>query len=140
MYILMNESFSPVGRGIERKKLKMEGLSWIQMNPPQHSVTGHNEKHLFNCQKRKCDPKKECTQQRNYCCSVTDSDSATPWTVARQASLSMEFPRQEYWSGLPFPSPGDFLNLGIEPASPALRGGLVTTVPPGKPIAIQFKY
>ena len=140
MYILMNESFSPVGRGIERKKLKMEGLSWIQMNPPQHSVTGHNEKHLFNCQKRKCDPKKECTQQRNYCCSVTDSDSATPWTVARQASLSMEFPRQEYWSGLPFPSPGDFLNLGIEPASPALRGGLFTTVPPGKPIAIQFKY
>ena len=39
MYILMNESFSPVGRGIERKKKKkMEGLSWIQMNPPQHCI------------------------------------------------------------------------------------------------------
>ena len=45
----------------------------------------------------------------------------TPWTVACQTPLSMEFPRQEYWSGLPFPSPGDFLDLGIEPPSPALR-------------------
>ena len=43
--------------------------------------------------------------------------SAAPWTVARQALLSMEFPRQEYWSGLPFPSPGNLLNPGIEPAS-----------------------
>ena len=44
---------------------------------------------------------------------------ATPWTVARQAFLSMEFPRQEYWSGLPFPSPGDLPNPGIKPTSPA---------------------
>ena len=44
---------------------------------------------------------------------------ATPWTVARQAPLSMGFPKQEYWSGLPFPSPGDLLNPGIEPRSPA---------------------
>ena len=50
-------------------------------------------------------------------CSVV-SDSVTPWTVARQASLSMRFPRQEHWSGLPFPSPGDLPNPGIEPASP----------------------
>ena len=41
----------------------------------------------------------------------------TPWTVARQAPLSMVFPRQEYWSGLPFPSPGDLCNPGIEPRS-----------------------
>ena len=50
---------------------------------------------------------------------------ATLWTVAHQASLSMGFPRQEYWSGLPFPSPGDFLNQAIEPTSlmsPALAG------------------
>ena len=46
---------------------------------------------------------------------------ATPWTVAHQAPLSMEFSRQEYWSGLPFPSPGDLPNPGIEPSSPALR-------------------
>ena len=45
---------------------------------------------------------------------------ATPWTVAHQAPLSMEFSRQEYWSGLPFPSPGDLPDAGIEPRSPAL--------------------
>ena len=46
---------------------------------------------------------------------------ATPWTVAHQAPLSMGFSRQEYWSGLPFPSPGDLPNLGIEPRSLALQ-------------------
>ena len=45
----------------------------------------------------------------------------TPWTVAYQASLSMGFSRQEYWSGLPFPSPGDLPDPGIEPRSPALQ-------------------
>ena len=58
--------------------------------------------------------------------------SVTPWTVAHQASLSMGFPRQEHWSGLPFPSPGDLSNSGIKPGFPALAGGLFTTVPPGK--------
>ena len=48
---------------------------------------------------------------------------ATPWTVARQAPLSMEFSRQEYWNGLPFPLPGDLPDPGIEPAAPALAGG-----------------
>ena len=43
----------------------------------------------------------------------------TPWTVAHQASLSLAFPRHEYWSGVPFPSPGNFPNPGIEPGSPA---------------------
>ena len=46
---------------------------------------------------------------------------ATPWTAARQAPLSMGFPRQEYWSGLPFPSPEDLPDPGIEPRSPALQ-------------------
>ena len=44
-----------------------------------------------------------------------------PWTVARQAPLSMGFPRQEYWSGLLFPSPGDLADPGMEPRSPALQ-------------------
>jgi len=57
----------------------------------------------------------------------------TPGTVAHQAPLSMGFPRQEYWSGLSFPSPGDLPHTGIEPASPALAGGFFTTEPPGKP-------
>ena len=61
------------------------------------------------------------------------SDSLeTPWTVAHQAPLSLGFPRQEYWSELPFPSPGDLPNPGIKPASPALAGGFFTTEPPGK--------
>ena len=49
------------------------------------------------------------------------SDSETPWTVARQAPLSMEFFRQEYWSGLPFPPPGDLPHPMIEPGSPAMQ-------------------
>ena len=68
-------------------------------------------------------------------CSVTVlSDSfATPWTVALQAPLSMGFSRQEYWSGWPFPFPGDLHDPGIEPASPALAGGFFTTEPPENP-------
>ena len=58
---------------------------------------------------------------------------ATLWTVAYQASPSMRFSRQEYWSGLPFPSPGDLPNPGIEPGSPALQANTVTSEPPGKP-------
>ena len=54
-------------------------------------------------------------------------------TVARQGPLSMGFSRQEYWSGLPFTSPGDLPHTGIKPKSPALAGGFLTTVPPGKP-------
>ena len=61
------------------------------------------------------------------------SSLATPWTAAHQAPLSMGFPRQEYWSGLPFPSPGDLSHPGIEPMSPALAGEFFTTEPSGKP-------
>ena len=56
---------------------------------------------------------------------------ATLWTVALRASLSVGLPRQEYWSGLPFPSPGDLPKPGIKPA---LAGGFFTTEPPGKPL------
>ena len=60
---------------------------------------------------------------------------ATPWTVAHQAPLSMGFPRQEYWSGLPFASPGDLPDPRIKPtslASPALQTGSLPLAPPGK--------
>ena len=66
------------------------------------------------------------------------SDSATPWTVAYQAPLSMGFPRQDYWSGLPFPFPGDCPKPGTEPTPPALAGRFFTTVPPGKPHSIHI--
>ena len=55
----------------------------------------------------------------------------TPWTVAHQAPLSMKYSRQEYWSGLPFPSPGDLPNPGIEPGSPTLRADALLSEPPG---------
>ena len=58
---------------------------------------------------------------------------ATPWTVAYQAPASMGFSRQEYWSGLPFPSPGALPNPGIEPGSPTLEADTLTSEPRGKP-------
>ena len=58
----------------------------------------------------------------------------TPWTVACQAPLVMEFSRQEYWSGLPFPSPGDLPKPGIKPGTPALPADSLMSEPPGKPI------
>ena len=58
---------------------------------------------------------------------------ATLWTVAHQAPPSMGFSRQEYWSGLPFPSPGDLPDPGIEPRSPTLQADALTSEPPGKP-------
>ena len=57
---------------------------------------------------------------------------AMPWTVACQAPLSMEFSRQEYWSGLPLPSPGDLPNPGVEPGSPGLQADSLLSEPPGK--------
>ena len=60
---------------------------------------------------------------------------ATPWTIANQAPLSMGFSRQEYWSGLPFPPPGDLPDPGIELRSPALQADALTSEPPGKPKA-----
>ena len=56
----------------------------------------------------------------------------TPWTVAYQAPSSMGFSRQEYWSGLPFPSPGDLPDPGIKLGSPALQADALTSEPPGK--------
>ena len=60
---------------------------------------------------------------------------ASPWTVAYQAPPSMGFSRLEYWSGLPFPSPGNLPNPGIEPGSPAFQADTLTSAPPGKPLS-----
>ena len=62
---------------------------------------------------------------------------ATPRTVAYQAPLSMGFSRQECWSGLPFPSPGDLPNLGIEPISPSLQADALPSEPPGKSLDVS---
>ena len=63
------------------------------------------------------------------CCFGCVRLFVTLWTVPHQAPLSMEFPRQEYWSGLSFPSPGDLLNPGIEPGSPALQADSLPSEP-----------
>ena len=67
--------------------------------------------------------------------SVMSDSFATPWTVTHQAPLSMGFFRQESWSGLPFPSPGDLLDPGTELESPILASRFFTTEP-GKPLGI----
>ena len=64
----------------------------------------------------------------------------TPWTVARQAHLSIGFLRQDYWSGLPFPSPGDLLDTEIKPTSPALASGFFTTEPLWKPLSTSKNH
>ena len=64
---------------------------------------------------------------------------ATPWAVAYQALLSMGFSRQEYWSGLSFPSPGDRPDPGIEPGSPALQAYSILSEPPGKPMFFCYR-
>ena len=63
---------------------------------------------------------------------------ATPWTVAYQASPSMGFSRQEYWSGLPFPSPGDLPDPGIEAGSPALEAYTLTSELQGSPKDVRI--
>ena len=65
---------------------------------------------------------------------------ATPWTSTHQAPLSMGFPRKEYWSGFPFPIPGDLPDPGVEPESIALTGRFFATVPPGKPVVNHYVH
>ena len=77
-----------------------------------------------------------CTQKS---CSVMSHVRffATPWAVACQALLAMEFSRQEYWSGLPYPTPGHLPDPGIEPRSPELQADFLLSEPPGKPPVCQ---
>ena len=70
---------------------------------------------------------------------VISASFVTPWTLAHQDPLSKGLPRQEYWSGLPFPSPKDLPDPVIKPISPALGGGLFITEPPRKPES-EFRY
>ena len=80
-------------------------------------------------------------QRRNFILTVyvlvTQScpTLVTPWTVFRQAPLSMGFSRQEYWSGVPRPSPEDLPNPGTEPGSPALQADSLPSKPPRKPLS-----
>ena len=64
----------------------------------------------------------------------------TPWTAASQTPLSMGFSRQEYWSGVPFPCPGDLPDSRIEPGSPALQVDYLPSKPPGNPQSAILQY
>ena len=80
--------------------------------------------------------KKKQNEKHSACtlsCSVVSDSFQTLWTAACHAPPTMGFSSQKYWSGLPFPSPGDLPNLGMEPVSPALAGRFFTTEPPRKP-------
>ena len=68
-----------------------------------------------------------------HMCHLLSGATATPGMVVRQAPLSIESSRQEYWSGLPFPSPGGLPNPGIRPGSPSLQAYFLPSEPPGKP-------
>ena len=70
---------------------------------------------------------------------MSDS-STTPWTIAHQAPLPMGFPRQEYWSGLPFPSLGGLSNPRIKPQYPALQADSLPSEPPGKSVLMKHMY
>ena len=80
-----------------------------------------------------------CTPITELLCCITETIFSqnrlfeTPWAVARQAALSKKFSRQEYWSGLPFPSPGNLPDSGIKPRSPAMQAASLQSEAPGKP-------
>ena len=104
----------------------------------------HGYKFYFSCGNFKIyllDTFKYAAQSyyNNYIWSSVESLSrvqffGTPWTVAHQPLWSMGFSRQEYWNGLPFPSPGDIPDPGIEPKSPALQADALPSEPPRKPL------
>ena len=71
-----------------------------------------------------------------HVCSILSTCFVTPWTIACQIPLSMGFSRQEYWSGLPFPPPGDLPDPGVEPTSPALIGRFFTTEQQGEALLL----
>ena len=90
-------------------------------NPPGSSVHGISQARILEI------------ESESVSSSVRIGLFVTPWTVACQAPLSMGFSKQEYWSELPFPFPGDLPDPGIEPASPALQVDSLPSGPPGKP-------
>ena len=96
-------------------------------------VSSSSEKSL-SIHEKSCYPFLMTPRQRFEGFALGHTNSlATPWTVAHQAPLSLGFPRQEYWSGLPFPLSGDLPNQGIEPGSSALAEGFLSTELSGKP-------
>ena len=120
-------------------------LAWVNsMDRGAWRVTVHGvtksqtrlRKHTQFLQNREC---KKVKRERESVSHSVMSNSVTPLVEAHQAPLFIEFSRQ-YWSGLPFPSPGDHPNPGIELWSPALQADSLPTEPPGKPCEYSYEY
>ena len=106
------------------------GLNHIVARQSNMAIKNHNTEHRVKTHTDKPgSPHQSESEVAQSYLTVCD-----PWTVANQAFPSMGFSRQEYWSGLPFPSPGDLLDPGIEPRSPILQADALTSVPPRKPL------
>ena len=99
-------------------------------------ITQNNNIHSSYCAAYEGNHKSGLDQkEKDYCKVLRGSHLGSlcdPWTIAHQVPLSVEFSRQEYWSVLPFPSPGDFPDPGNEPVSPALQVDSLLSEPPGK--------
>ena len=113
---------------VNQKAIRKNNLVWLLKMLSSYTPLSHYRCHLFRHQRQF--GLWVWIKGVVYTCSVMCDSFATPWTAARQAPLFMAFPRQECWSGLPFPPPGDLLNPEIEPTfllSPALAAGFFTT-------------
>ena len=120
----------------ENDCISNRGLLYINSITSHPTELFHHLECVFHCFPWIAQERNHRICKHNYfflCCCCLASQSrqvlATPWTVTRQAPPSMGLPRQEYWSGLPFPSPRDLPDPGIKPESPALAGGFFTTEP-----------
>ena len=99
-----------VGEVVDSSKtLEVSGSTWWERAAQEYAVTQLQVEQLYSVKWKKV---KSVSRVQLF---------AAPWTVAHQAPPSMEFSRQEYWSGLPLPSPGDLPDPGIEPGSPAMQ-------------------
>ena len=108
-------------------------LLFLLNEVPWQTVRAHCMSYVLSCWVEAKAVWAEVTQQQQMKMLSCVRLFVSPWTVAHQAPLSMGLYRQEHWSGLPLPSPGDLPDLGIEPRSPALADGFFTAEPPGKP-------
>ena len=104
--------------------------SSFPLSPPQ---SGSFHKPLILIQQRADRMKTTVTKRKKVKVKSLSHVFVTPWTGAYQSPPSVEFSRQEYWSGFPFPSPGDLPNPGIKPGCPALLADTLPSEPPGKP-------
>ena len=113
------------------------GLQPTSIRPIRSSAWGTRVASPHACQgPAPCQERRDASRQKGLSFSLVAKPCptlATPWIVAYQTPLSMEFSRQESWSGLPFPSPGDLPDPGIEPGSPALQADSLLTELRGKP-------